>query len=85
MGLFLKLYNIDTFYIFQTKLLSQDVNEKTFDFVMSGVSSVIGGFNRYSIMESIRNFDTNFFKKWLVGSSGSFWDAIFIDVCDTYS
>jgi hypothetical protein len=28
------------------------VNEKTFDFVMAGVSSVVGGYNRYSIMEA---------------------------------
>ena len=51
---------------FQTKLLSQDVNEKTFDFVMAGVSSVIGGVNRYSILEAVASFETKFIKKLLV-------------------
>jgi hypothetical protein len=55
------------------------VNEKTFDFVMAGVSSVVGGYNRYSIMEAVVNFDTNYVKKWLVsnvttlGGFSPFW------------
>ena len=42
------------------------MNEKTFDFVMAGVSSVIGGVNRYSILEAVASFETKFIKKLLV-------------------
>ena len=50
----------------QAKLLSQDVNEKLVDFVMAGVSSVVGGLSRHTVLEAIVQFDSNFVKRWLV-------------------
>jgi hypothetical protein len=52
--------------LFQAKLLSQDVNEKTIDFVMAGVASVVGGMSRHTVLEAIVQFDSNFVKRWLV-------------------
>ena len=42
------------------------MNEKNFDFVMAGVTSIIGRVNRFSLMEAIINFETHFIKSWLV-------------------
>jgi len=46
--------------------LSHDVNEKTIDFVMAGVASVVGRLSRYTVLEAIVQFDSNYVKKWLV-------------------
>jgi hypothetical protein len=42
------------------------VNEKLVDFVMAGVSSVVGGLSRHTVLEAIVQFDSNFVKRWLV-------------------
>ena len=50
----------------KTKLISDDVTEKTIDLVMSGMGSVLGGMNSYSSLEKIQTFDSKFIKKWLL-------------------
>jgi hypothetical protein len=42
------------------------VNEKTIDFVMAGVASVVGGLSRHMVLDAIVQFDSNYIKRWLV-------------------
>ena len=50
----------------KTKLISDDVTQKTIDLVMSGMGSVLGGMNTHGSMEKIQSFDSKFIKKWLL-------------------
>ena len=36
------------------------------DFVMAGVSSIVGGMSRHTVLDAIVQFDSNFVKRWLV-------------------
>lgn len=48
------------------KLISDDVNLKTIDLVMSGVGAIVGGITYSAILESIQSFDEKFIKRWLI-------------------
>lgn len=50
----------------EAPMISEDVNEKTIDYVMAGVESVTGHLSRYSVMEKLRNFDRKYLKRLLV-------------------
>ena len=39
------------------------------DFVMAGVSSVVGGLSRHTVLDAIVQFDSNFVKRWLVSDT----------------
>ena len=50
----------------KVKLISDDVNLKTIDLVMSGVGAVIGGISYSAALETLQSFDEKFIKKWLI-------------------
>ena len=54
------------YYLSKEKLISNDVNEKTIDHLMSGVEAVTGGLHHHMLMDKIRKFDQDYIQTWLV-------------------
>ena len=50
----------------KVKMISDDVNLKTIDLVMSGMGSIVGETTYSGVLETIQAFDEKFIKKWLI-------------------
>ena len=50
----------------KVKMISDDVNLKTIDLVVSGVGGIVGEMTYSGVLEAIQSFDEKFVKKWLL-------------------
>ena len=50
----------------KVKMISDDVNEKTIDLVMSGVGAVVGKVTYSRVLEKFQAFDKKFIQRWLL-------------------
>ena len=50
----------------KVKMISDDVNEKTIDLVMSGVGAIVGKVTYSRVLEKFQAFDKKFIQRWLL-------------------
>ena len=50
----------------KVRLISDDVNSKTIDLLMSGIGSVLGEMSYTAALENLQSLDRKFIKKWLI-------------------